>query len=438
MKDKLFYEALMAKYGEDPKLARFYRSKIREIEAREKEERQKFLSKRREDAAVKGKPLASEDDFTPNRKFISLASEDCNLCKGFGTIGYRIKGPEVCRCVFKEVARLCTRKWRESVIYPLMRPAITLRSNGPMIEFPQSDYLADFEIILRRVLSGFAYSAYRLYNMEGHTWRVALNALNEHYNVSVQQSEFQNINQKSLIRMGEELLLCGLFPFGEYFAMRTVPLSAFNPQARPKSKIVFRDPWLGGGSWEDFRDRPEYNEQFESYQKVGPKPMSDSDKFINDKPDKRRQWITRKRYRALYGKGSKAEEGHGINKLKAMTQEYCAHLGMVGKDYEWLDGDSASTLFKLNNHGEKTEVAVHIAKFEDGWRVFDKTKGATALAGTAIETFEEAKKIANRIAQDVLDDKYTNLSSRTNLEGFRKRERKRERERLEGEKFSDD
>lgn len=433
-KDKSFYEALLQQYGSEPKLAKFYRSKIKILEKQEKEARREAFKNAIKVILKKDKPIAEKEDLNFNRSFLGMADDDCSICKGISAVGYSTSNRfRICDCVYRNIARASNRKWREINEFPSMRPAIAIRPNGPMVEFPQSDYLADFEIALKRVLEGFAYSAYRMHYLNGHSFSVCLPLLNEHYKSNYSQGQFHTKTQQALARMGEELVRCGLFPFGEYFRMRTVPLSVFNPKRTTKTKTIYRDPWMGGGSWEDFRDKPEYNEQFQAYHKVPVKPMDEAEKHINKPRVKRKDWISRKRFNALF---TKPEFTKGPGKAKSITYDYCKQLNMVRKDYEWLDGETASTLFKLSEDGRRESVAVHVAKFDDGWRVFDKTKGKAVIAASGVSTFEEAKESGAKIVEDILDEAYTNFSSSTNIQNYKRREKKRQ-ERLEGEKFSD-
>src|SRR5919202_4629459 len=97
---------------------------------------------------------------------IGLASACCTTCQGHGTrsLGGRPEGP--CSCVFRAIFRACYRKFREFASQSIDAGLVSLEHvDGPVgrrvYSLKREEYLADFNLIARRVLTDNDYRLFR-------------------------------------------------------------------------------------------------------------------------------------------------------------------------------------------------------------------------------------------------------------------------------------
>ena len=97
---------------------------------------------------------------------IGLAKESCSACHGDG-LRLVHKGREVpCHCVFRAVFRACYNRFRDCVAHEAHTSSISLefcrgKEGRRIYSRKREDYVADFCLVSRRVLSDFEYKVFR-------------------------------------------------------------------------------------------------------------------------------------------------------------------------------------------------------------------------------------------------------------------------------------
>jgi hypothetical protein len=129
------------------------------------------------------------------------------------------------------------------------------------------DYLGDVVITANRILGKKERVLFQLHSIERHPWRVCLSLFPRvwyHYFGKKADLLDKGLFFHSVYRyknaIGKELLALGIYPFSEYFTGVRIKLKDDNLTDR-----FLSDPWLNGGSWQDFRDDPQWMEQYKSY-----------------------------------------------------------------------------------------------------------------------------------------------------------------------------
>lgn len=139
-----------------------------------------------------------------------LADRRCAVCNGCGWAHGK-----VCRCVGRRIFRACYSRWRElrrdRDLWPVLASQVRIRW-----EYPQCEYLADFERIARRALDPGHYRLFRLHYIDGHSWRVCDRVMKLGRGRTICHA-FYRIEY----RLGEAFIRARpypLFPVSEYFS----------------------------------------------------------------------------------------------------------------------------------------------------------------------------------------------------------------------------
>lgn len=153
---------------------------------------------------------------------IALARASCSSCHGRGMqplrFGARDRLP--CPCVFRAIFRACYERYRECRALAEHTNGVALerqpgprgyRSYGRMRE----EFVADFELIARRLLTPEAYRAFAAHYVAGRDWRGCCQRL------GIDRGTFYRHIYAAEVRLGRalaEMQPYALFPMDEYFA----------------------------------------------------------------------------------------------------------------------------------------------------------------------------------------------------------------------------
>lgn len=150
---------------------------------------------------------------------LALAQQSCVLCYGLGLREVRQGAPTPCACVFRAVFRACFNRFRDCAdrqqrISHVSLEAIPGRKNKAVYSRKDEEYLADFCLVSRRVLSESDHQIFRFHFLLGADWKLCCQRLN------MDRGSFYHQVYRIQERLGRvfaELEPYALFPLDEYF-----------------------------------------------------------------------------------------------------------------------------------------------------------------------------------------------------------------------------
>lgn len=168
---------------------------------------------------------------------IALAAESCTLCRGLGLQRGRLEAASPCPCVLRAIFRACYAKFkecssRERRIFKIPLEVKASRKRKCVFSLTDEEYIADFYLVSRRVLSPEDYRLFKFHFLRGEEWRPCCRRLN------MDRGTFFHAVyriQEKLGRSYREVSPYALFPLDEYF---TEPVrSSFKLHGAPISSI---------------------------------------------------------------------------------------------------------------------------------------------------------------------------------------------------------
>jgi hypothetical protein len=166
---------------------------------------------------------------------IALAKQKCASCWGLGmTFGYGQR-PKPCKCVLRQIFRVCHRKFKGcQACPPYFGGGIRLlplagRNRGSTRDsaacggatrrcfgYPKSEYVADFLAIAKRTLdpASVGYGVFMLHFVAGYDWKICCRRLEMDRGAFFH--EVYRVEEK-LGRAFREVQPFALFPIDEYF-----------------------------------------------------------------------------------------------------------------------------------------------------------------------------------------------------------------------------
>ena len=176
---------------------------------------------------------------------VALAAPTCNTCHGLGLRLGRGDAMQPCNCVFRAIFRACFARFRECATQEKYISRVTLdpmpgRDSRGTWGRKHEEYMADFCLVSRRVLSVLEHRIFKYHFLLGADWKLCCRQL------KMDRGSFfhavYRIQQK-LGRRFRELEPYSLYPTNEYF--HGAPQSVTSCLT-PKSKIVpIRPPVKG-------------------------------------------------------------------------------------------------------------------------------------------------------------------------------------------------
>jgi hypothetical protein len=162
---------------------------------------------------------------------IALAQQSCVLCYGLGLREVRPGAPTPCTCVFRAVFRACYNRFRECAdretrISQISLEAIPGKNRKGVYSRKDQEFVADFTLVSKRVLSEEDHQIFRFHFLLGADWKLCCRRLN------VDRGTFYHKVYKIQERLGRvfaELQPYALFPVDEYF----------NGTRLPQNRIVY-------------------------------------------------------------------------------------------------------------------------------------------------------------------------------------------------------
>ena len=153
---------------------------------------------------------------------LALAQQSCVLCYGLGLREVRQGAPTPCACVFRAVFRACFNRFRECAdkerrISQISLEAIPGKKHKAVYSRKDEEYIADFCLVSRRVLSESDYRIFRFHFLLGAEWKLCCQRLGLDRGTFYHQ--IYRI-QERLGRVFAELQPYALFPLDEYFGGR--------------------------------------------------------------------------------------------------------------------------------------------------------------------------------------------------------------------------
>src|SRR5579871_5357793 len=116
-------------------------------------------------------------------KTLALAKVSCTHCHGYGLRAGR-GGREVpCGCVLREIFRACYKRFRDCTTGDRQLSRIQLeytggKDNRKTYGRKNEEYIADFCLVSRRVLSTLEYDIFRFHYLLGADWKLCCWRLN--------------------------------------------------------------------------------------------------------------------------------------------------------------------------------------------------------------------------------------------------------------------
>ena len=150
---------------------------------------------------------------------LALAYHRCTTCGGSGLRRSRKGGVTACKCVLRNIFRICFSRFQDCEEKSIHTSAPVLERGGSrgrryLWSRKEEEYMADFCLLSRRALTPFEYDVFRFHFLLGGDWRLCCRRLN------TDRGNFfhtvYRIEQK-LGRVYRELRPYALFPLDEYF-----------------------------------------------------------------------------------------------------------------------------------------------------------------------------------------------------------------------------
>jgi hypothetical protein len=150
---------------------------------------------------------------------LALAQQSCVLCYGMGLREIRQGATSPCSCVFRAVFRACFNRFRECAdkerrISQVSLEAIPGKKYKGVYSRKEEEYIADFCLVSRRVLTEGDYQIFRFHFLLGADWKLCCSRLGLDRGTFYHQ--VYRI-QERLGRVFKELEPYALFPLDEYF-----------------------------------------------------------------------------------------------------------------------------------------------------------------------------------------------------------------------------
>jgi hypothetical protein len=181
---------------------------------------------------------------------IALANESCVECRGLGFRTSERRGNTTpCNCVFRAIFRACYARFKECAVKERRMTRATLtftpgRERRITWGRKEEEYVADFCLIAKRVLTPYEHQIFRYHYLLGADWKLCTRQL------KMDRGTFFHAVyriQKRLGRVFRDLEPYALFPLDEYFsgstkdgAMGRVKLRA--ESAKPAGQRPVRPP----------------------------------------------------------------------------------------------------------------------------------------------------------------------------------------------------
>ena len=173
---------------------------------------------------------------------LALAGAKCKLCRGIGMRTLMNETEAPCNCVFRAIFRSCFERFVQCANKNLAESRVSLengatRDPGGSWSRKNEEYVADFMLVVKRVLTESEQYLFRLHFILGADWRLCVRKL------GMDKGNFFHAVYRIQQRVGRELaemLPYPLYPVRDYFTS-TSRDTAYAPvfaSTRPKSSSL--------------------------------------------------------------------------------------------------------------------------------------------------------------------------------------------------------
>jgi len=150
---------------------------------------------------------------------LALAQQSCTFCYGLGLRPGRAGRSSPCNCIFRAIFRACYERFRNCVSKEKHVSRISLDPNHSgsrrsVWGLKDEEYVADFCLVSRRLLTADEHRIFRYHHLLGADWKLCCQKLNIDRGSFFHQ--IYRVEQK-LGRGFRELQPYALFPLDEYF-----------------------------------------------------------------------------------------------------------------------------------------------------------------------------------------------------------------------------
>ena len=154
---------------------------------------------------------------------LALAYHRCTTCGGSGLRRSRKGGVTACKCVLRNIFRICFSRFQDCEEKSIHTSAPVLERGGSrgrryLWSRKEEEYMADFCLLSRRALTPFEYDVFRFHFLLGGDWRLCCRRLN------VDRGNFYHAVYRVEQKLGyvfRSVEPYALFPLDEYFGGAT-------------------------------------------------------------------------------------------------------------------------------------------------------------------------------------------------------------------------
>ena len=157
---------------------------------------------------------------------LALAAHSCVHCNGLGLrVSEREEAPQPCNCVLRSIFRSCYDRFRECATKEKYLTRVTLDSiygidTRNAYSRKNEEYIADFCLVSRRLLSGMEYTIFKYHFLLGADFRLCCQRLR------IDRGAFFHVLYRIEHKLGRafrELEPYALYPVSQYFSGQPKP-----------------------------------------------------------------------------------------------------------------------------------------------------------------------------------------------------------------------
>jgi len=173
---------------------------------------------------------------------LPLAKSDCTTCKGIGLTMRRDAELRPCKCVRREIFRVCLGRFR---VISEAAPRMNATHSAPLMfsRFPE-EYMADFVLMCKRTLSAADHQLFKFHYLLGADWKACCRRM------GMDRGNFFHACYRIEAELGRafaETEPYGLFPLHSYFNpgqndKRTTPPPPQTPASPPYLRFPVPKP----------------------------------------------------------------------------------------------------------------------------------------------------------------------------------------------------
>jgi len=155
----------------------------------------------------------------------------CSLCHGDGIRTVHNNREVVCNCVYRAAFRACLNRFRECVLSSTVSSPVEIEAcNGRDTHRrycrKREEYMADFTLLARRVLTPLEHRVFRIHFLLGADWKLCTRQMNVDRGTFF---HFVYLVEQKMGRAVREVEPYALYPLDEYFSNPTLKKDPIRP-----------------------------------------------------------------------------------------------------------------------------------------------------------------------------------------------------------------